>query len=163
MSEIDGCKHKCIGLIKCDFDRAYFPNPAHKETMIPIYKLMEASDFGENGDIIIGDGSGGVPMFRLSTSKIIRFISSSDFNVDDTEDMFKTYWSATAAYVLCDGFKKFGWDYRVINIEMWISTHIVAFLKREYFEDYKDHFGDEKLDYDGSICRIPNDDEELSL
>ncbi|MBF0314876.1 MAG: hypothetical protein HQK52_15750 [Oligoflexia bacterium] len=162
MSEIDSFNHKCIGFIKCDFDRLFLPCADGKETAIPIYILKEDVEFGLKGDIVVGDGDGGVPMLRISTEKAIKLFTSDWDDFNDFKEIYQTYWSANATYVLCDGFKRLGWS-PDFTIEKWITHHVISFLKKEYFDDYKEHFGKEELLCDGSICRLPMDDEEFEL
>ena len=64
------------------------------------------------------------------------------------------------AYVFCEGYHKLGWR-PDLPIEGWLGDHILAFILREYPETYQSLRGPiSHIREDGSICRLPTEEEK---
>ena len=163
MSQIDLFKHKCLGLIECHYPQNEVYNwPIKNE--IPIYLLKEKAPFGKTGDILIGGGSGEMPILRISPEKAIKFFTADSlFGLGlNFNEIIETFWDPTESFFICKGFSQVGWECDCL-IEIWICHHVLSFLKNKYFTEYEHLFGPEPLLEDGSICRKPITEEEKSL
>jgi hypothetical protein len=165
MSAIDQYKHDCIGIINFPLGDGEVVGLAFRN--IPIYKLKQdipsnEKDFdGKNGDILLGGGSGENSALRISIPQAFFLYTSDDWDdFESHEEIYKAFWTPTESYVFCDGYKKLGWNPRQV-IEVWLLEHLLAFLKNNYFDEYTHLIGNIELACDGSICRLPTN-EELS-
>ncbi len=166
MSEIDQYKHKCIGIITCpSIYEIVAGNDSHRN--IPIYRLDESTSEwnSKQGDLLLGGGSGESQALRISLPEAIRFLTQDHWGaLGNSDGIFKAYWSMTAAFVFGEGYSKTGWNPKQSSIELWLVEHIVAFILREYPEEYMKHCGTVALIQNGLICRLPDPDtEETSL
>ena len=135
MASIDQYKHRLLGFINCPSDyEIVYNNPTRD---IAVYELLEdvpkdESDFdGKVGDILVGGGSGEVPAFRITMPDAIdRLILNKDVEFADYDQPFKSFWTATESYKLCDGFRKLGWD-PIRPIEFWLAENVCLTLINE--------------------------------
>jgi len=159
MSEIDTYRHKLLGFIKCPFEEEV-GIPGRNE--IPIYKILETVKFKDSflaneNDVLVGGGSGEVPALRIAMPKAGLFFSDEnweDFN--EVSELYQNFWAAEEAYILCCGFRKIGWNPVDQGIESWIAAHVISFLRTNWFKEFPNSFGFDKIDQDGRICRLPN-------
>ena len=163
MSEIDQYDHRCLGIVLCPSRYEPFPDWGR---IIALYQFDskttdELDSFqAKRGDIVFGGGDGEGSAFRISLPDAFLFFTQPDWDGWQTWDnIVKSYWSMTEAFILCDGFTQLGWHPSLQPIEMWLAEHIVTFLLREYHSDYEQFIGPEPLELDGSICRLPTEDE----
>ena len=137
MSEIDGYRHKCIGIVVCPSSFEIVPgNDAHRE--IPLYRLEEnASEWeAKSGDLLLGGGSGESPALRISIPEAVAWATrEDDGNSLPPEGVCRAYWSMTRAFVFGEGYTKIGWHPRQ-PIESWLTEHIVSFILCAYPETY---------------------------
>ncbi|MFZ6028183.1 MAG: hypothetical protein ACOYYS_10760 [Chloroflexota bacterium] len=159
MSEIDCYQHQCIGIVECPSSYEIVPgNNSHRN--VPIYRLeqdaLDATTWqAKKGDLLLGGGSGESAALRISIPEAIYFFTDEDWDAFETyEEITQAYWSMTDAYVFCEGYRKRGWT-PDIHIEMWLAEHIIAFVVREYPQDYGIYRGELIPERDGSICRLP--------
>jgi hypothetical protein len=152
MSAIDQYYFKCLGYIECLSEYSRYD-------IIAIYRLDQdipeyEDDFqGKKGDILVGGGGGEVRSMRIAIPEAFRFWTHEEIDDDDDPNtIMKTYWDATEAYILGDGFVKLGWQPKVQDVEFWLTQHVLSFLVREHPEDYLPLVGTEPLELDGSIC-----------
>jgi hypothetical protein len=141
MSAIDQYKHHHIGFIECPsrFEIMNY-NPLR---LIAIYELLEdipddERDFdGKIGDILIGGGGGEVSAFRISVPEFFNvFTEENGFEFKQRDDIFKSFWSPTEAFALCDGFNQIGWSPDQIGIEWWLAENMFSLLI-DNIEKYK--------------------------
>lgn len=163
MSEIDVYRHLCIGIVRCPSRFEVVRGRMHR--LIPIYRLdedaMDASSFrAKAGDILLGGGTGESAALRVSIPEAFRFYT--DYDSDDgwpIDTIVYPYWTMSDAFVFCDGYHQLGWNPGDDQIEHWLAEHLLAFLLREFPVDYRRYSGPYALERDGSICRLPTDDE----
>lgn len=164
MSAIDQYKHECIGKVKCPscFNIVY----ASDTKEIPVYRLKEdipgnEIDFdGKSGDILVGGGSGEAAALRISIPEAIHFYAEENWdNVNKHDEIYKAFWTPTQAYVLCDGFRKLGWE-PTTSIEKWITEHVLSFLRMNFQDDYLDYLGNLALECDGSMVYLLSEEEK---
>jgi hypothetical protein len=173
MSEIDSYKHKCIGIAHCP--SSYWPPGFHQ--IVPLYLLEQDafdSEFpAKKGDLLLGGGSGESPALWISMPEALIFFTREDWeehiSVENFETLgdlhdsiYRAYWSMTSAFIFGDGYAKLGWDPRNMDIEIWLVHHILAFVLRNYGELWGHLRGSDELAADGSICRLPTQ-EEITL
>ncbi len=132
MSSIDKYQHNLIGFIKCDSDYDIVYNNSTR--LIAVYKLQQdipndEQDFdGRKNDILIGGGQGEVPAFRISIPNAIKFFSDEEFDdFVEYSELFKSFWSPTQSFKLCNGFLKMGWD-PAESIEFWLAEQVCNLL-----------------------------------
>ena len=134
MSSIDQYKHTLIGFIECSstYDFVY----GSKTRMMVIYELEqdipsdETHFDGKCGDILLGGGSGEAPAFRLSSPEAFHFFSKEMWNdFEELEDLFKSFWSATETYMLCEGFTQNGWNPDT-TIELWLAENLCKTIRQ---------------------------------
>ncbi len=65
----------------------------------------------------------------------------------------------TEAFIFCDGYARVGWKPGCDQIEFWLAEHLLRFVSREYPAQYASYVGPRILEQDGSICRLPTDEE----
>lgn len=135
MSTIDSYKCQLLGFIKCHSDYDLVHNNSTRK--IAVYKLAqnipnEEQDFdGQTNDILVGGGSGEAPAFRISYPNAFKFVS--DIKFDDYleyDEIFKSFWTPTESFKLCNGFLKSGWSPEE-NIEFWLIKQICSLLIKE--------------------------------
>ena len=133
MSSIDSYKHQLLGFIKCESDyNIVYKNATRK---IAIYKLEqnipeEEHDFdGQTNDIIVGGGSGEAPAFRLSYPNAFKFFTQDFDDYDEYDELFKSFWSPTQSFKLCNGFLKSGWNPDE-KIEFWLAEQVCNLLSK---------------------------------
>ena len=156
MSEIDGYRHVCIGIVVCPSTYEIVPgNNTHRE--IPLYRLEEdASDWeAKSGDLLLGGGAGESPALRISIPEAVVWATREGArNPLPPEGVCRAYWSMTRAYVFGEGYVQIGW-HPSQPIESWLTENVVAFILREYPETYGPHRGPGPMKNDGSIFRKP--------
>jgi hypothetical protein len=155
MSEIDQYKHKCLGILECP--TAFIENDEDHIQKIALYRVDEPAEEwdAKAGDILLGGGGGEVDVFRVSIPEAFIWTTSTDHSANlDYDDVYKEYWCADSAYVFGVGYRKLGWKINM-SMEAWLLDHIVAFLLREYPEEYGKFRGTEELGQDGTILRLP--------
>lgn len=142
MSSIDKYQHKLIGFIKCESDYDIVHNNSTR--LIAVYKLQQdipndEQDFdGRKNDILIGGGRGEVPAFRISIPAAFKFFMDEEFDdFDEYSELFKSFWSPTQSFKLCNGFLKMGWD-PVDNIEFWLAEQVCKLLIN-HIPEYSDN------------------------
>ncbi len=135
MASIDQYKHRLLGFINCPSDFDFVHNSSTRQ--IAIYELgqeipSDEKDFdGKTGDILIGGGSGEAPALRLSMPNCLRFFFDDNWDEFNGYDkLFKSYWTPTKAFKLCNGFIKIGWNPEK-DIESWLAENVCGFLIRE--------------------------------
>lgn len=141
MASIDQYKHRLLGFINCpsDFDFVYCSSIRR----IAIYELEEdippdEKDFdGRKGDILIGGGSGEAPTLRLSMPHCLMFFFKDWDGFNDYSEIFKTFWTPTKSFMLCNGFIKLGWN-PDLKIEFWLAENVCGFLVKN-LKMYKDY------------------------
>lgn len=135
MAAIDQYKHRLLGFINC---------PSHYEIVsgnssrdIAVYELLERIPAGENdfdgnaGDILVGGGSGEAPAFRITIPTTVDFfLNDNVYNLNSYDDLFKAFWTPTESFILCDGFRKLGWDPKQ-SIEFWLAENVCIALVNE--------------------------------
>jgi len=142
MSKIDAYNHELLGFILCesDFDFVFGSNTRK----IGIYRLKEnipskEIDFdGKIDDILIGGGKGEAPAFRISNPKGFKLFSDTNFDdFEQYDELYKSFWSSTDSFKLCNGFIKAKWNPNT-KIEIWLSNQICSILS-ENFEEYSEY------------------------
>jgi hypothetical protein len=76
MSEVDGYRHRCIGMVRCPSRFAIVRQRTHQE--IPIYRIdddaSDATSFrAKAGDILLGGGTGESAALRISIPEAFWF------------------------------------------------------------------------------------------
>jgi hypothetical protein len=139
-SAIDSYNHTTLGFVECpsSFDFVH----ASRTRRIAIYLLLEdipddENDFdGKEGDILLGGGSGEAPAMRISIPKALYFFFKESWdNYESLDELFKTFWTPTEAYFVCDGFAKLGWSVHP-PVEIWLAEQMCLLLI-ENFEEYR--------------------------
>lgn len=135
MASIDQYKHRLLGFINCPSDYDIVDGNSTRD--IAVYELLEnvpeEEDMfdGKTGDILVGGGSGEVPAFRITIPGAVDFlVFEKEVDFDDYNELFKSFWTPTESYKLCDGFKKLGWDVKR-PIEFWLTENICKTLINE--------------------------------
>lgn len=169
MSEIDNYPHHCMGIVVCPIRFPLVPGRPAADLHIPIYRIYADAGDGlsfqaKAGDVLLGGGSGETPALRIAIPEAPVFYTLHETHPawdggNDLENFVKAYWSMNIAYVLGDGCAKLGWDPRQDVIEHWLAEHVLAFLTREYPDEFAQFLGPEPFAQDGSLCRLPTDDE----
>ena len=158
MSEIDSYRHKLLGYIQCPFEEGLCI-PGKNE--VPIYKLQETVESvdtfsARENDILVGGGSGEIPVLRISMPNAARFFSDDSWDeAGEASDLYQHFWTPEEAYILCSGFRKVGWNPSNQGIESWIAAHVISFLRASFKREFPGVFGADDIDEDGSICRLP--------
>lgn len=148
MSEIDGYKHTCPGVVHCPSPHPIAFGSDTRDVFV--YRLDEdALDSPEwqakSGDIVLGGGSGEAAILRVAMPEAILFFTHDDWDgFDVVADVYRACWSMTEAYIFGAGYVKMGWD-PSSPIETWLAEHITAFVLREYPECYEGHLGPQAL------------------
>ena len=163
MSRIDGYEHHLLGMVACP---STFPIVYANDSQrtVPVYRLDEdapdETDFqGKRGDILVGGGSGESPAFRIAVPESFYFYTHDSWGEFDTYDkIHRAFWTMTEAFVFCEGYQKLGWT-PTKGIEQWLTEHVLSFLLQYYSKDYVHLTGAETLEEDGSVCRLPTDQE----
>jgi hypothetical protein len=131
MATIDLYSHQFIGFINCPSDFDIIKNNTARK--IAIYELEQdipddEKEFdGKSGDILIGGGRGEVPVLRLSIPNSFRFFFKDWDGFENLDEIFKSFWTATMSFKLCNGFLKTGWN-PDLDIEFWLAENVCAFL-----------------------------------
>jgi hypothetical protein len=123
---------------------------------------------------VLGGGSGEVAALRISIPEAILFFTREDWeeqiNIEEFETpgdlydhIYKAYWSMTSAFVFGDGYVRLGWKPHEHSIEIWLVRHILEFVHQNYAETWGYLYGSGELEADGSICRLPTDEEAAIL
>jgi hypothetical protein len=157
LSEIDQYDYRCLGIAACP--SRYEPRSGWGR-IIALYRFdSETTDEldsfqAKRGDLVLGGGGGECGALRISLPQAILFFTDIDWNGWQTaDDIVKSYWTPTEAFIFGDGFVQLGWHPSLQGIEMWLAEHIVEFLLREYRSDYEQYIGPESsIEQDGSIC-----------
>jgi hypothetical protein len=162
MSAIDQYKYACLGIVQCPTN--YKVSGVYPQ--IPLYRLDEdipadEEDFqGKKGDILLGGGSGESAALRIAIPEAFYFWTREDWcDYDSLDEIIKTYWTPTQAYVFGEGYSKLGWTPENNPLEWWLAQHILNYLASNYPGDYQQYVGPMPLETDGSICRLPTKDE----
>ncbi len=128
MSSIDQYNHRLLGFIKCPSSLDFVDNNATRD--IAVYELLEdiPSDEtyfdGKKGDIIVGGGSGEAPALRISMPECSNyFILKKEDKSGSGKKLFKSFWTPTQREILCEGFKKTGWNTET-PIESWLAENV---------------------------------------
>ncbi len=166
MSEIDIYNHQCIGMIDLPSSYSFIDGsvrPLNAKCKVALYRLDEdALEWNaKKGDLLLGGGSGESAALRISIPEAIYLFTGDGWTeYESFDDICKAYWGMNDAFVLCEGYLKLGWDPR-FGIEAWLTNHIIAFILREYPEEYGKYKGPIQPRENGSIFRIPqpNSDE----
>ena len=162
MSEIDGYKHKCIGIVVCPSSYAIVGGRSHHN--IPLYLLEEDvldADLGQakRGDLLLGGGSGESAALRISMPEALYFYTRDDWaDWNSHDEIYRACWTMNDAYIFGEGYAKLGWTPAKL-IEDWLAEHILAFVLHEYPERWGMLRGPVALQQDGSICRLPTAEE----
>lgn len=166
MSEIDQYKSQCLGIVSCP--SAYEPFKRWRRE-IPLYRFDSPSTErldsfqAKQGDVPMGGGNGECSALRLSIPEVFLALTHNDRDEWKTmDDLVCAYWSITEAFIFGDGFRRLGWHPAEYRLEHWLGGHILCFLAREYNEMYGTLVGSVPIEHDGSICRLPTE-EELRL
>lgn len=148
MASIDQYKHRILGYINCPSTYDFVYNSSTRE--IYVYELLEdipnnEIDFdGKIGDILVGGGSGEAAAMRITMPNCLDFfIKDKDVEFEHYDQLFKTFWSPTQSFKLCEGFKKIGWDINT-PIEFWLTENICRTLVNEV-DQFKDFNSGQKL------------------
>jgi hypothetical protein len=167
MSEIDQYDHRCLGIVSCPSH--YEPFREWKRT-IALYRFdSDATDDEDSfqakrGDVILGGGGGECGALRIALPEAILFFTDIDWDGwETTDEIVQSYWSPAEAFIFCDGFVQVGWHPSFQEIDMWIAEHVTSFLIREYRSEFAQYIGSWPIDQDGSICRLPTEDERRIL
>lgn len=171
MSAIDGYAHTCIGQVDCPSPYEIIAGRRAEwrgtPTPVMIYRLdedvrgSETTFDGKRGDILLGGGNGEAPAMRVSVPEA--FYVSTNIFVDGEEavwdgwermeEIVEAYWSHNDAFTLGAGYALLGWHPDADGlIEYWLMDHLLAFLVREYPNDYQRYVGPRPLEQDGAIC-----------
>lgn len=150
--------HECIGVVT--------------QPEIPLYLLKEdAFDsftfHAKAGDLLLGGGQGERATLRIAIPEAIYWFTQENF--DDMlnhlpdgkrwDRVVKAYWRMNDAYAFGEVYSELGWSLDEI-IEFWLAEHVVAFILREYPEQFGKWRGNEPLSQDGSIFRLPTPQEK---
>ncbi len=163
MSEIDTYRHQCVGIVGCPSRFEIVQGRAHRD--IPVYRIDEdapdtLSFRAKAGDLLLGGGAGESAALRISIPEALWFYTRDDWDEwKAIDEIVHAYWTMNDAFVYCDGYYQRGWNPGTVRIENWLAAHILAFLLHEYPIDYRHHVGQRALEQDGSICRLPREDE----
>lgn len=170
MSAIDQYIYTCLGVIECPTPYSFFGNADETEPVhVAIYRLRQdipegETDFqGDEGDILVGGGGGEAPAMRIKMPEAILWHTNwerYDKDYEDLMDVYSIYWTPDDAFKLCSGYEKLGWNPDEERIGSWLTEHVIGFLVKYYAGDYKEWIGQDRLDYDGSICRKLSDEED---
>ena len=166
MSEIDSYRHECIGIVRCPSSHELVHgNDRHR--LIPIYRLdeniLDRQWGAKRGDLLLGGGSGESAVLRISVPEAFTILTNdADGNVDVNPDCVHAFWTSGEAFVFCEGYRKLGWT-PAVAIERWLAEHLLAFVLREYPDEYRRFAGKRALSCDGSICRRPTAKEAEGL
>ena len=138
MSSIESYNHKLLGFIKCESDYDLVYNNSTR--MIAVYKLeqnipqSEKEFDGNVNDILVGGGSGEVPVFRISYPKAFKFFHQTNFDdFGEYDNLFKAFWSPTDSFKLCNGFMKYGYHPNQ-KIEFWLAEQVCNVLSNNFTE-----------------------------
>lgn len=156
MSEIDIYQHKCIGIVNCPSTYPIVSGRSHK--LVALYRLEEdVAEWGaRKGDILLGGGSGESAALRISIPEAVLFSTNEVWTeFRSMDEIRKAYWNMNDAFVFCEGYAKLGW-LPTVSIETWLTEHVIAFLLREYSDEYGEYCGPTSPGQDRSICRLPN-------
>lgn len=162
MSEIDVYAHRCLGIVSCPSQ--YEPFPRWNRT-IPLYRFeSDATNEGDSfsakrGDLLLGGGRGECAAFRVSMPEAFVLTHEEWPSVEEVYASFRASWTLTEAFILGNGFREVGWDPATEEIEFWIVGHVLGFLLHEYRADYEPYIGQRLLEQDGSIFRLPTEEE----
>lgn len=169
MSEIDSYRHECMGMVSCP--SSYLPNSTwrHPERVIPLYRLgedaVDADSFkAQEGDLLLGGGSGECPTLRISVPGAFYLFGYEDGN-EPTRDreVCHAHWTMNDAFIFGDGYVRSGWQPLKQPLEYWLAEHLLAFVIQEYPEIYGQWKKSSKAGLDGSICRRPTPEELTEL
>lgn len=179
MSAIDCYDHTCLGVVPCPspYEIIYLRGEEWRGTPTPVmvYRLDQdvpgnETDFdGKRGDILLGGGSGEAPAMRISMPEafwfsIGIFVDGKDEIWDGWntyEEIMEAYWSNTDAFKFGAGYALLGWNPDTNGqIEFWLMEHVLAFLVREYPDEYAQYVGLKALEQDGSICQRLSPEEQ---
>lgn len=160
MSEIDTFKHRCLG--KINFKEA--------NSYIPIYQLLQnvgkqkyRSFYGNKGDILIGGGSGELPALRINVPVAYTFYGDDPF-IAEPDEIVEAFWSMNRAYEFIKEYIEIGYNPREdAAIEFWLMEHVLAFLLKEYPEDFSQFVKENNLELDGSICSLFTEEEKKEV
>jgi len=169
VSEIDGYRNHCIGIVACP---SRFPllsgwgRQGEEQAGIPMYRLDEDADTarsfeGKRGDILLGGGSGEHPAVRIAIPEAFHAFTDPEWMADSFDSwatIVRAYWTMTDAYLFGDGYVQRGWMPDT-PIEYWLARHILRFLADTYPADYRHLLGPELFAEDGAICRQPTEGE----
>lgn len=136
-------------------------------TPVPIYRLDEGvpesdRDFNaKRGDILLGGGGGEAPAMHISMPEVFWFstgvfVDGKDdvwHGWDTYEEIVEAYRSNTDAFTFGAGYVLLGWNPEEHYIEHWLMEHVLAFLVREYPDEYAQYVGWDAITQDGSICQ----------
>lgn len=152
MSRIDGYQHRVLGTVTCPATHPLMYGNDTQRKVVLYYLLEdvpadETAFQGKAGDVLLGGGVGEAAALRISIPNAFTFFTKNQF----VGDYAKAYWSPNKAFVFCEGYAKLGWTPSV-EIEDWLTQHVLAFLLKEYPELFTQHAGNQPLLLDGSIC-----------
>ena len=165
MSDIDGYRHRCIGIVNCPSRFPIVHWRPHR--LVPLYRLDQdafaAYSFrAKQGDVLLGGGGGESPALRLAIPEAFYCYTHPGWvDFDSLDEIVKAYWPMTYAFIFGDGYYQLGWRPSE-SIEDWLTGHILSYLVKTYPADFGHLIGTEQLVEDGSICRLPQE-EELDL
>lgn len=134
MASIDQYKHRLLGFANCpsDFDFVY----RNSTRQIAIYELEQSipsdeKDFdGKAGDILIGGGSGEAQALRISMPGCVKFFFTDWEEIEEYDEIFKSFWSPTTSFKFCNGYMKLGWNPEV-EVEFWLAENVCGYLIKE--------------------------------
>ena len=160
MSEIDSYKHRLLGKI----------NFKGENSFIPIYQLLQnvgeqsyRSFYGNKGDILVGGGGGELSALRINIPLAFAFYTKDPL-AGESSEIVQAFWSMNEAYHFVKDYIEIGYDIKEdAAIEFWLTEHILAFLLKEYPEDFQQFVGEDKLELDGSICTLFTEEEKNEI
>lgn len=158
MSEIDQYKHQCIGIVTCPSSHPIVSGRPVSQNLVALYRLDEnAIEWdAKKGDLLLGGGLGESAALRISIPEsIFLFTQDGWTQFESWHDIYKAYWGMNDAFIFGEGYIKLGWDPQT-SIETWLIEHIIAFILREYPNEYGEYSGPITPTENGSICRLPN-------
>lgn len=157
MSAIDCYRHERLGFLRCPMRHAMYRD-GRVFDRLSVYRLLEdvsdePSFSGRAGDILIGGGSGEARAVCFAVPEIFWFYTggSEEEEASVNEEPIISYWRADDAFIFGLGFETLGWNPEKQPMLIWLAEHLLAFLVREFPEQYAPLIGEDPLDQDGSI------------
>lgn len=159
MSAIDSFKHEQIAFVRCPMKHSMYRD-GRIFNRLPVYRLLEdvwdeISLSGRAGDILIGGGFGEANAVCFSIPAICTYFAGGPDPFE--KPPITSHWSVNDAFLFGVGFETLGWNPEKEDLLLWLAGHLVAFLCREYPDEYASHMGKVRPAQDGSIFTTPAD------